>query len=577
MAPIKRLRRHMVCLDESGVFMPIVLMMSALLFAAIGILLFGRMAQDKNKINKTLNLRASSVDFAGPQNGLVYLAKRLSYLPDRISIGLPLQNGGAKMISDSDIGNYINLSPASFWVDWMNGIKEGGEPVPTQPDFVLIDPNTVAFTVETSSFVINIKLISAFNLAPVENASSSGYNNVTLRYGYEISSQQKTSIAGSTQTTLGKSLTISSIFKTDSLDKLIQVHLVRELSRFNLFAISDTMPDGTILYDRTSYSGQIYLGQTFYVGGTPTFGDAVLIAKTASPSFLHQTLGSNFSFKKLNGAINAPKLVDPIDMPTTSTQNNLKSITHKMDLGQNPDALTSFGVYVGTSDAGGDTVMSTIYVNGTDGLDTIVKISQLNATVNQYQVIHGATNLIIGQDVNVSQTFVIFVEGKMYIEGTVAEGTKVTISATQDVIITNDLTYASGIVGPNTVIGLVSWTGNILVSNNILPPVGQGIKNLVIHGVLMAVNGAIGAQGFDDFITNYPSGYVGTINHSGAIIRKWNLPTLSIDGTRGWGLQTVYDPHLTQSKAPPYFPANGYYKLIDQNLNAVVEVYTIKS
>jgi hypothetical protein len=105
---------------------------------------------------------------------------------------------------------------------------------------------------------------------------------------------------------------------------------------------------------------------------------------------------------------------------------------------------------------------------------------------------------------------------------------------------------------------------------------GLNGKKLIVHGVLMAFNGAFGAQGYEDFAANYPRGYVGTISHTGAIIRKWNLPTLSADGTKGWGLQTLYDSYLTQSKAPPFFPGNGAYKLIDQNLAGVVEVYTIK-
>jgi hypothetical protein len=264
-------------------------------------------------------------------------------------------------------------------------------------------------------------------------------------------------------------------------------------------------------------------------------------------------------------------------MPTTASKDAVRLIADKMDVGQNRNALTVAGVYVGTADVSGNQTVVSIYVNATDGQDVTIHISNPTPTMNSFQVTHG-TDLpsVITQDLSVVQAFIIYVDGRLLIDGSIAETTKLSINSSADAIITNDLKYQSGTVGPNTVLGLVSWTGNILVSKDIAPPVGQSVKNLTLHGVMMAVNGAFGAQGYDDFATNYPGGYKGTITHIGAFIRLWNLPTLSSDGTRGWGIQTAYDPYLAQSKAPPFFPGNGAYKMINQNLADVAEIYLIK-
>jgi hypothetical protein len=562
---------------SQGFMLPLVLMISGLLFAAIGAILFSITVQSRTHVHQQARLQSEMNSDAGPQQGLLILSKRLSYLPQRIESGVTTNDGEVKLISETDMVNYAQNSPASFWIDWLNNIQENGAAVATQPDFVLVDSNTAAMALTTGNNRLTIKLIAAFNLgAPLQDPNSAGYNNTTLRYGYEITSQDITPLAGSTVTTAGKIVTIASVLKTDYIDKLIQVHLVRELSRFNLFAINDTMADGTVLYDRTSYSGQVYLENTLYISGSPTYGDTVQISKRASPVFYHETLGTTFAFVKPSGVANPYKVVDPISMPNTSSQDSMKLLTHRMNVGQNPDALTVPNIYVGTSSVAGTTVESSVYVNATDGVDVRVKISQPNSTTNLYQITHGAQTRSVTQDINLLPAFLLFADGRLLIEGTMAEGSKLTLNGANDVIITNDLKYASGAVGADTILGLVSWNGNILVSKSIAPPPGQSIKNLTIHGVLMAVNGAFGAEGYENFATNYPGGYVGTIYHTGAFIRKWNLPTLSNDGARGWGLQTTYDTYLAQSKAPPYFPGNGGYKLIDQNLCAVVEVYAIK-
>ncbi len=557
--------------------LPLVIMICGLLFAAIGTVLFSLIVQSRNRVNTQQRIKTESTNELGPQNGLVILSQRLSYLPQRIANGITDANGNVRVISEPDMENYALNTPALFWMDWLNNITDSGSPVANQPDFVLIDSNTVSYTVDTPDNVITIKLIAAFNLgAPLQDPNSSGYYNVTFRYGYEIAAQKKITVAGSTVTTTGRTITIASVLQTDYVDKLIQVHLVRALSRFNLFAINDTMADGTILYDRTSYSGPVYLQNTLYLGGTPTFASTVQISNAATPPFLHQTSGTGFVFKNPSGALNPPSIIAPIAMPTTSTQDSIKSIANKMNLGQNPTASTVPGIYVGTTDVSGVNTISSIYINASDGQDIVIKISNPDSNTNRYHIVHGADDKTIDQNVITLPTFLIFADGRLLIEGPIAEQSKITINSAADTIITNDLEYASGSVGPNTILGLVSWNGNILVAQNIPPPANQSIKNLTIHGVMMAVNGAFGAQGYQDFAANYPGGYVGTIYHTGAFIRQWNLPTLSNDGSKGWGLQTTYDSYLAQSKAPPYFPGNGAYNLIDQNLCTAVEVYVIK-
>lgn len=556
---------------RNGFILPLVVFSAAVLFIVVATIAYQTAAQSRQTVASLRASETESYGNEGIQHGLVFLNKRLSYLPDRILNGMPDGAGGVRYLSNTDVQNYVT-TPALFWVDMMNGIEENGEPVPTQPDFLLEDANNAAFALETASHTIIVRLVSAFHIAPIEAENTSGYNNVTLRYGYKIISTEKMSVAGSNE--IGRTVTVESSIRPEHIDYLIQIHLVRELSRYNLFAENNTTSDGLVMYDRTTYGGRVYSRGTLYVTGAPRFNGDVEISNQASPAFYHKDTGTDFIFRKSDGSLNPPRIIEPLSLPSTSDMGFLRDMCHKMSLGQNPDALTNPGIYVGTSSVGGVERVTTVYVNGNDAVPTQIRISLPVSGTNQFQIDRVGTgeSLIVTHYVGEQRSFLIFVDGDLWIDGVMSEGTQLTVSARDDIKVTNNLVYESGSVSAQTVAGLVSWQGNILVAKDIPPDPGSTIKNLRIHGVLMAVNGAFGAEGFEDFPGNY-MGYAGTINHIGAFIRKWNLPTLSADGTRGWGIVTAYDPYLAEAKAPPYFPANSRYKLVDERDSQVVDVY----
>lgn len=553
--------------NKKGFVLPLVLFLSVIMFIGVVFLSLHSRVTATNTINLNKQLASDSNTDAALQQGLAILTRRISYLPDRITNGIPDVSapGGKRLISNDNVSNYVNTSPCSFWVEWMNDIN--GE-----TNFALENPSTASFEVDTSSYHLKISLLSAVNPANAQAENTSGYNNVTLRYGYQITAIEKLSGRG-------KSQSIISSMRAEHQGELIQVHLVRELSRYNLFAINNKTKSGTILYDRTSYTGRVYSKNTFYVSGTgtnePRYGDVVEISNVASPSYLHKD-GIAFTFKHPDDTPNPPVIVPPVDLPSSIEMDSQKDLCHRMSSGQNPDALTTPGVYVGTSSINGVVKNTSIYVNGgADNTSVLISIPSLG--VNRFTInsVAGGSR-VIDQDVTASPGFVVFVDGKMSIEGKIAEGTKLTVNGRDNILITSDLNYESGVMSANTVLGLVSWTGDVLVARNIPPLPGHAVKELSLHGVIMTIDGAFGVEGGDDFNANY-SGYAGTIYHKGAFVRKWGLPTMSPDGSKGWGLVSEYDPYLKEAKAPPFFPGNGAYKLVDQNQSKVIDVYFRKS
>ncbi len=546
-----------------GFVLPLVVFISILMLMGIAFMSVHSKVNAKNTVNMSQKLSAQTATEAVLQKGLSTLNKRVSNVSERILNGVEVEGqSGKKYITNDDIERYVTHSPASFWTDWMNGVS--GE-----PNFNLIDDNKASFEIDNADYHLVIEVISAVKPSNAQSENTSGYNNVTLRYGYQITATDKAS---------NKTEVIASSLRPEHMANLIQIHLVRELSRYNLFSINNTTRGGTPLFDRTSYTGRIYSKHTYYVAGTgvnePRYSDGVEISNQAGPSYQHKD-GIAFQFKYPNGTPNPPSIVEPVELPATLAKEDQKALCHKMGQGQNPTALATPGIYTGLSLINGVNIENTIFVNS-GGANTAITIKSIGSGNNRYSVtLNGVTKEILH---NASSSgFLVFVDGPLSISGTLAEGTKATVNATNTILITDSLEYESGVMSANTVLGLVSWEGDILVAKNIPPPPGQALKNLNLHGVIMTIEGAFGVEGADDFITNYPTGYVGTINHKGSFIRKWGLPTLSADGSKGWGLISVYDPYLKEAKSPPYFPGNGRYKILDENLSKVIDLYFKKS
>lgn len=144
----------------------------------------------------------------------------------------------------------------------------------------------------------------------------------------------------------------------------------------------------------------------------------------------------------------------------------------------------------------------------------------------------------------------LFVNGNLTISGTL-DG-RLTVGASGDVKITNDLVYASGdpVTNPssNDSLGIIS-EGDVVIDRN-------APSNLHIHGVIMALNSSF-------YLDNYTSGLKGDLIVRGGIIQKERGPvgTFNVSAGQkisGYTKDYAYDSRLLSSP-PPFMPSTGDY------------------
>jgi head-tail adaptor len=274
---------------QSGFILPLVLFVSIMMMIGVAFLSMNSKVSAKNTINLKRKMSSDIHAQTALNQGLAILNKRISFLNDRITNGIADNSvpGGFRFITNDDVDRYVNTDPAAFWIEWMNDIAN-------EPNFAK-DGNNVFFEVDTSSYHLKIEVLSAVNALDAQAENTSGFNNVTLRYGFQITATEKLSGRNHSES-------IVSSLRPEHKGDLIQVHLVRELSRYNLFAINNTTEGGNPLYDRTSYTGRVYSKNTFYVSGTgvnePRYDDVIEFSSDASPQYIHKD-GVSFQFKKL--------------------------------------------------------------------------------------------------------------------------------------------------------------------------------------------------------------------------------------------------------------------------------------
>jgi len=144
----------------------------------------------------------------------------------------------------------------------------------------------------------------------------------------------------------------------------------------------------------------------------------------------------------------------------------------------------------------------------------------------------------------------LFVNGNLTISGTL-DG-RLTVGASGDVKIPNNLVYASGdpVANPssNDTLGIIS-EGDVIINSN-------APSNLQIHGVIMALNSSF-------YLDNYTSGLKGDLIVRGGIIQKERGPVgtfnaLSGQKISGYTKDYSYDSRMLISP-PPFMPTTGDY------------------
>jgi hypothetical protein len=505
---------------------------------------------------------------------LAMLQKRIkTYLPDRITNGF-----GGNYIKDTDLVTYNTTNPGLFWTQWMNDIDAVGG-TPEYPNFSIVDSSVAAYNFTVGATTITVHLHYAND--KTSGSGSSNYNDFILRYYYEVI------VENAEKHMMAKSY----FFDDASVDNCIQIHLWRSLSSYNLFTEWCTDPLGNPVYDGKSYSGQVYSRHRFYSDVSAKYAKTVHISNDALTDggfavgagyYWHKTLGGAPGYKLVTSGG-----IDKLDtdhaalaLPVNLTEANQRSISYYGKIGGAlPATLTINEVYGATETIrlinGAVEISSTcIYVKG----DAYIKIETLGDKTTTHYIIQsppGTLKYTLIQNVRMAKDAhqVIFVDGSLRVEGDLALGSKTTIAAKDDIIICGPITYLS--LGstppwPSTVLGLISWQGNILFAKNIP---GAGLTyTLNVHAVLMAPTGGIGTE---DYLNINAQNYWGIVEHQGCIIRYYCLPTLSSDYLHGWAFKSYFDEYLETQKAPPFFPANGNYKLYTDKLN-LVDIYSTK-
>lgn len=351
-------------------------------------------------------------------------------------------------------------------------------------------------------------------------------------------------------------------------------------AKYALFTNAQTLPDGTNVWftNKTNFAGPLHTNGRYNVA----FNPSAVFDGAVTQTDVYTRFYNNNNNVNLNSDHNGT-----IDVPTFNSTftRNVSSITLSSSVAQTDMAnqasgnttISTNGIYVpnnGTSLTGG------IYIRG----DSTVSIS-LNSGNAVYTVVQGGTTKTITVNKSANTTTVtsggspttytgipdgvdnlgtlIYAQGNITsLGGTIQQDTELTISASSDVVIQNNLVYqnytaASGTPGTagytapsaestTNLLGIVSWGGNVRV--------GTSAPNDVnIHASILARNGYFQV---DNYNTGSPRGTAtvlgGVISNYYGAFGTFNSSTGA--AVSGYGRNFVYDTRMEDHEAPPYFP-----------------------
>jgi hypothetical protein len=149
----------------------------------------------------------------------------------------------------------------------------------------------------------------------------------------------------------------------------------------------------------------------------------------------------------------------------------------------------------------------------------------------------------------------IFVDGSLTgLAGTVQRDSQVTVAATGDVQVVNNITYqdytpgtSPSAEGATNVLGIISWNGNVRITT-------AAPNNINVHATVMTPNGEFKVDGYDSGSSR------GTATILGGVIENTYgaFGTFSASGaSTGYGRNFVYDSRMGKGMAPPFFPTIG--------------------
>ncbi|MFH1260040.1 MAG: hypothetical protein ABII74_09610 [Elusimicrobiota bacterium] len=493
---------------------------------------------------------------AGVNEALSNLKWRIKQLETRVSDGVLLIDGTTDYISPDQLSEYIDQDcPAKFFTDYLNNFS--GE-----PDFTVSSPSAPYASYMLSNntnlndnWTTEIRLNKTTEDGGCRWVSGFGNNDAWLVFKYEIITRGKSLAGGNEQDRLSSSKTVRVTGK-----RLIKIHLKRTLSKYQYFTSSGSYNGSPVwLYAALAtpprFNGPVYTNDYLYVKGNPGFSDKVSSAKNiyyynnppSSPSATTRAAISpgvyydNPSFTGSAPAFTANAPVESLPSTLDKTQQILIATG-----GQTAYSAWDNGVYQSTT-------TPAVYIKGNADV-TIQPITILNPGDGvRYIFSPGAGETFPAQTVDISvddnQQFLVYVDGQISaISGILQENAQVTIAAENSIIFAGNLEYAGELA--STVLGLISWTGDVLVSKDYS-------GDITVYASIMAPQGGVGVEDLAG-----ATSYKGNFSINGGMIVDHPLPTLT-STYYGYSFSSIYDTALQNQKAPPYFPGNGKYELKD--------------
>ncbi len=351
-------------------------------------------------------------------------------------------------------------------------------------------------------------------------------------------------------------------------------------AKYALFTNSQTLPNGTNVWftNRTNFAGPLHTNGRYNIAFNPSGVFDGDVTQTDSLTRFHNN-GSSINLNDdNNGTIDVPTFNSTFTRGVTAI--TLSSSVAQTDMANQASGNTTIstnGIYVpndGTNTTGGIYIRgdSTVSLSVSSGnpVYTIVqggttKTITVNKTANTTTVVTGGTPTTyngIPDGVDNLGTL-IYAQGNITsLGGTIQQDTELTISASSDVVIQNNLVYenyaaASGTpgtvgytppdaTGTNNLLGIVSWGGNVRI--------GTSAPNDVnIHASILARNGYFQVDNYDS------GGPRGTATVLGGVISNYygafgTFNSSTGAAVSGYGRNFVYDTRMEDHEAPPYFP-----------------------
>ncbi|UBV42654.1 DUF4900 domain-containing protein [Deinococcus taeanensis] len=377
-------------------------------------------------------------------------------------------------------------------------------------------------------------------------------------------------------------------------------------SQYQYFVNRRTLPSGgrLVFWDQDTFEGRVHANGT--AGSTaPLFWASSV---NAGPRFLGRYTSTSTTLEYSTAAQPAASTmfqgghqlgVAPIALPTNA--NNQRLATTGILPGHCSDTATCLastfgpsgtnGVYYARGTSGAPNSATTFGQSGTGGIYVKGNVENLtlskNGTYQRIEIVQGGvttrfeqtgpTSWQVYENGALRKTMTGTFNGMIFVDGAIgtaapagtgglkgngtsdpdiAADTQLTVAASGDIFIKDDLTYTDNPQtepGARNVLGVYSEGGNVKVN-------GPLNRDLTIDGTLMAAAAGKGFGTVDYTTRRTTSSVTPKINITGGIIEEQSqgVGTTGTPGN-GYSRNLRWDERLASSVTPPFFPTQGQY------------------